>query len=246
MTDNSSSLHTDPVHADQVAQFLRDHPDFFIAHGELLGELQVPHENGGAVSLVERQVGVLRERNVELRERLNGLLSIARDNDLIFGKTRALVLALLEAEDLAALASVLSRSLLEDFGMAAMSLTLFDTAIDTLPVQVRAATMADAEAQIGGLLKGQRIVCGVLRPEELRWIFGTGGDGADAVGSAAIVPLVFHGVIGLLSIGARDPQHFRSGMDTLFVNHIGEVLARRLFAMQSQRGLVGQTRAGNL
>lgn len=248
MSEHSPDLQADSLHPDQVAQFLRDHPDFFVAHTALLADLQVPHENGGAVSLVERQVSVLRERNVELRERLNGLLSIARDNDLIFGKTRALMLALLEADDLAALVPALSRSLLEDFGMAAMSLTLFNIEPDALPAQVRAATMADAEAQIGGLLKGQRIVCGVLRPEELRWIFGDGGNGgagADAVGSAAIVPLIFHGVIGLLSIGARDPQHFRSGMDTLFVNHIGEVLARRLFAMQSRRGLIGQTRAGS-
>lgn len=227
--------------AEAVAQFLRDNPDFFAGREDLLGDLQVPHAAGSAVSLVERQVGVLRERNVELRERLNGLLSIARDNDLIFEKTRALVLALLEASDVAALSQALSRSLLEDFGMAAMSLTLFDVRADGLPPRVRAMDAADAEATIGGLLKGHRVVCGVLRPEELQCVFG---EAAEAVGSAAIVPLVFHGQLGLLAIGSRDPQHFKSGMDTLFVGHIGDVLARRLHALRPGRDAVERARAG--
>ncbi|MFZ5756389.1 MAG: DUF484 family protein [Pseudomonadota bacterium] len=220
------------ITAEQVAQFLRADPDFFSTHAELLADLKIPHENGSAVSLVERQVTVLRERNVELRERLNGLLSIARDNDVIFEKTRVLVLALLEAQALPAAADALSKSLLGDFSMAAMSLVLFDAALDTTPARVRVQDAADAEARMGSLLKGRRVVCGVLRPEELAWLFG---EDAEAVGSAAIVPLVHGRNFGLLAIGARDPQHFRSGMDTLFVGHIGDVLARRLHVLLPDR-----------
>lgn len=218
------------VTPEQVEQFLRAHPDFLVGREALLADLVVPHAAGGngAVSMVERQVGVLRERNVELRERMNSLLSIARDNDLIFEKTRALLLALLESRDIEALAGALSRSLLTDFGMAAQALVLFDAPREALPASVRVVDSAEAETQVSGLLKGARVVCGVLRPEELRYVFA---DGADAVGSAAIVPLVFHGQLGLLAIGSRDPQHFRSGMDTLFVSHIGDVLARCLYAM---------------
>lgn len=231
----------DRITAEQAANFLRANPDFFSEHSELLVDLKIPHEKGSAVSLVERQVGVLRERNVELRERLNSLLSIARDNDQIFEKTRVLVLSLLEAESLAATAQALSRSLLGDFGMVAMSVILFDAKPEVQPPHVQLADAADAEARMGGLLKGRRVVCGVLRPEELGWAFGSD---ADAVGSAAIVPLVFHGSIGLLAIGARDPQHFKSGMDTLFVSHIGDVLARRLYALRPGRDAQERVRAG--
>jgi len=217
--------------AEQVAQYLRDHPDFFVGRDDLLAALRLPAgDNGAAVSLIDRQLAVLRERNVELRERLNGLLSIARDNDLIFEKTRALLLALLECRDVAAVNAALSRSLLEDFGMAAYSLTLFDGCGISAQAPVRSVEAGEAEARVGGLVKGHRVVCGVLRPEELRFVFG---DGADAVGSAAIVPLVFDGQFGLLSIGSRDPHHFRSGMDTLFVGHIGDVLARCLHALRT-------------
>lgn len=229
------------ITAEQVAQFLRANPEFFAGREELLADLRLPAgDSGAAVSLIDRQLGVLRERNVELRERLNSLLSIARDNDIIFEKTRALLLAMLECRDVAALNAALSRSLLEDFGMAAFSLTLFDGCGVAAQAPVRTVEAGQAEASVGGLVKGSRVVCGVLRPEELRFVFA---DGADAVGSAAIVPLVFDGQFGLLSIGSRDPHHFKSGMDTLFVGHIGDVLARCLHALRSG-GAVERARAG--
>ena len=61
--------------------------------------LVLPHNSGNAVSLVERQVGVLRDRNKEMRARLDNMLQTAHDNDLLFEKTKRLVLNLLEAKD---------------------------------------------------------------------------------------------------------------------------------------------------
>ncbi|MFP5384070.1 MAG: DUF484 family protein [Gammaproteobacteria bacterium] len=226
---------------EQVARFLRDNPGFFTRHADLLVDLHIPHASGNAVSLVERQVAVLRERNIELRERLDSLLSVARDNDVLFGKTRTLVLALLEAQTIAALSQALLRSLVEDFGMAASSLLLLDARTDATSPGVQVLSTADAEARVGGLARTSRVVCGVLRGEENAFFFGAD---ADAVGSAAIIPLVLHGTLGLLAIGARDPKHFQSGMDTLFVGYLGEVIARRLHALLPGRDAPGRARTG--
>jgi uncharacterized protein len=83
-----------------VMRYLRDHTDFFQRHPELVSELELPHESGSAVSLVERQVALLRDRNIELRKRLGTLLQAAEENDALFTKTRALTLALLDAGSL--------------------------------------------------------------------------------------------------------------------------------------------------
>src|SRR5690606_19642069 len=77
-----------PTSADQVAAFLRQHPDYFQQRPELLELLRLPDARGQAVSLLERQAAILRERNQELRERLNGLLDVARENDRLFELTR--------------------------------------------------------------------------------------------------------------------------------------------------------------
>ena len=86
--------------SESVAAYLRQHPEFFVDHEELIPELRIPHQPGEAVSLVERQVKLLRERNIEMRHRLSQLMDVARDNDRLFDKTRRLVLDLLDAGSL--------------------------------------------------------------------------------------------------------------------------------------------------
>ena len=74
-----------------------------------------------------------------------------------------------------------------------------------------------------GLLDGGKTICGVLRPHELSFLFGEDGP---SVGSAAVVSL--DDQLGVLAIGSRDPQHYKSSLGTLFLGYIAEVLARVL------------------
>jgi len=57
-----------------VAEYLQTYPDFFERNGPLLAKLRLPHlrDAGATVSLVERQVEVLRERNQSLERKTEG------------------------------------------------------------------------------------------------------------------------------------------------------------------------------
>lgn len=207
--------------AEAVALYLRAHPEFFVDHDELLTELRLPHEPGGAVSLVERQVRLLRERNIELRHRLAQLMEVARDNDRLFDKTRRLVLDLLDAGSLEDLISAVDDSLRHDFKVPYVSLILFSDA--PLPVG-RSVPHAEAQQAIGSLLGGGRTICGALRPHELAFLFGSAD--APQIGSAAVVALKQQQ--GILAVGNDDPQHYKSSLGTLFLGYIAEVLTRTL------------------
>jgi uncharacterized protein YigA (DUF484 family) len=61
MSDESMTINN--LTADIVSDYLREHPDFFEQHPDVLRDLKISHVGDGAVSLVERQVAVLRERN---------------------------------------------------------------------------------------------------------------------------------------------------------------------------------------
>ena len=91
----------------QVREYLLEHPDFFNNNPDLLAEINLPHESGQAVSLMERQVAVLRERNMEMRHRINNILETAKENDKLFEKTKRLVLGLLEADSIGQLIDTL-------------------------------------------------------------------------------------------------------------------------------------------
>ena len=94
LSDNAESK----LSSSQVADYLRIHPEFFVERDDLLAELSLPHESGKAISLLERQVTILRERGIDARQKLNTLIENARNNDQLFDTTRNLVLALLRAE----------------------------------------------------------------------------------------------------------------------------------------------------
>ena len=96
------------LHVEQVVAFLRANRDFFVDNKFLLAELNLPHASGRAVSLVERQVDILRERNVVMRKRMNDLIHTARHNDDLFTKTRSLTLGLLDCDSLQGLNEVLA------------------------------------------------------------------------------------------------------------------------------------------
>ncbi|RRJ82954.1 DUF484 family protein [Aestuariirhabdus litorea] len=212
------------ISEDQVGDYLRTHPDFFHQRDDLLLKMQIPHQRGEAISLVERQVNVLRERNLEMRQRLNHLLDVARDNDRLFDKTRRLVLALLEARHLDDVVSATEESLRNDFQVPYCELILFsDKALNT---HGRVTSVADASQKLAELLRNNRAVSGLLRDSELNFLFP--GQRKE-IGSSAVVPLQFSGrVLGVLAIASPDEQQYRSSVGTLFLSYVGDVLSRLL------------------
>lgn len=223
MTDNSDN--NSSLSERQVADYLRQHPEFFVSQPGLLAELRLPHESGEAISLVERQVSVLRERNMDMRHRLSKLLDNARENDKLFDKTKRLTLALLEGQDLGDVVDALHYSFDNDFKIHFTSLLLYGDASKVPSSAARVVRIGEAREHIGNLIKSNRAMCGALSNEELLYIFGSNGK---AIGSAAVVPLIHGNTFGLLAIGNRDPQYYRSSMGTLFLSYIGEVLNRVL------------------
>lgn len=214
--------------ADQVAAWLRDHPDFFTTHEDLLEQLQLPQAGGQAVSLLERQARVMRDRNSELRQRLEALLEVARENDALFEKVRRLTLVMVETGSANQLFEALFQSLRRDFGVDTAALLIYDRDLDLSPElqsSVRCLQASELPEAVQLMLRKGKAICGTLRPEEVEALFP---DATGAVSSAAMVPLDYHGNQGLLAIGSFNPQHFRSSLDTLFISYLGEVLARRL------------------
>ncbi len=212
-----------PLTGQQVSEFLSANPDFFEQHPQIVESLELPHESGKAVSLIERQISVLRERNMEMRARLNSLLESASINDKLFEKTKRLVLNILEAPDLDTIVTTLYDSLGTDFKVEFHNLILLGER-DKIPAShARVVGLEEAHGAIGTLLRTNRAICGVLRQDELEFLFG---EDADKVGSVAAVPLCHGNIFGVLAIGNSDPNCYRSSMGTLFLSYIAEVLNR--------------------
>jgi len=214
---------SESLEAAAIAAYLEAHPDFFVEHEELLPALRIPHQRGDTISLVERQLKLLRERNIEMRHRLSQLMDVARDNDRLFDKTRRLILALMDATCLEDLVMCVEDSLRQDFQVPFVSLILFSD--NPMPVG-RWVRAAEAQQAIGGLLSEGKSISGSLREHELDFLFGE--EQRKQIGSTAVVALSHQGIHGVLAIASRDPQHYKSSVGTLFLSYIAEVMGRVL------------------
>ena len=87
--------------AEQVAEFLTQHPDFFEDHITLLTDVAIPHPHGGrAISIGERQVLALREKNRLIETKLSELLQFGEENDSLSEKIHRFACALIGAKSL--------------------------------------------------------------------------------------------------------------------------------------------------
>lgn len=214
------------IDEEEVRQYLKDNGDFLQRNPDLLDHLHVAHASGSAVSLVEKQVSVLRERNMDMRHRLNSLTANARDNDKLYERTRTLVLKLLEADTVGSLCQAFNSAMAEDFEVEHASLILFGE--QTSDGDCRVDSLERARIEIGALIKGRKAVCGALRKEELGYLFPEAGD----VGSAALMPLVNGTELGIIAVGSSDAGRYSSNMGTLFLTHIADVIVRILPRLQ--------------
>ena len=219
-------INVDGVSEKDVAEFLQKHPNFFDNHLNLLAELRLPHPTGNAVSLIERQVNVLRDSNKKLEQKLNNLIQIARDNDRLNARTQKLALALLEAQTLDDTYYTLQEILLDDFDANAMSLRLFIEPRDTEGLD-DLFTSRDALTQgvFEKFFASNKPICGSLSFLQAEFLFD---DKATAMQSAALVPICDNECFGMLAIGSEDEKRFHPAMGTIFLTHIGEMVGRKL------------------
>lgn len=230
-SSQENTLNLDKEFEREIVRYLRDNPDFFERHLDLLADMLLPHQPQGAISLIERQVSVLRDQKHDLKHRLQQLTDHARQNEDLSTRLNKLILDLLDADDFDDLLALIQERLKSDFEADAVVIRLFNNS-DAPALKAHPDIMDWSEPALGAFEKvidGRKPVCGSLKPGQLDALFS---DYPDAVRSAALIPLVesesSKQCVGLLAIGSQDPQRFRANMGTLFLSHLSHVLTRIL------------------
>jgi uncharacterized protein YigA (DUF484 family) len=210
--------------AEDVAEYLKNNPGFFEQYADLLSQIFVPHPHGGrAVSLAERQMLTLREKNRAAESKLAELIAFGEENDQISEKVHRLAVGLVAAETFPAVIHLLNFHLRDDFSVPHVALRLWDKpeGIDDLPefaavseeLQVFAETL-------------NRPYCGSTAG------FGTTswfGDAASHIRSQALIALRNGGgTIGMIALGSEEQQRFYADMGTLYLERIGEMVSGAL------------------
>jgi len=213
---------------ESIAGYLQRNPDFFERHQAVLARLRLPHQRGGStISLVERQIEVLRDKQAALESKLAELVRVARANDAISERlhrfTRRLLRAVVRSEAI----TRIEAGLREDFDAFHAVLVLIGTPDDTPgPRFVRTVAAADPNLKsFESLFASGKPRCGQARDSQRQFLFGPEGL---ELGSVALVPLGEKGSIGLLALGSADRDRFHPGMSTEFLARMAELIADSL------------------
>jgi uncharacterized protein YigA (DUF484 family) len=204
-----------------VTTYLRRHPEFFLNHPELLVELEVPHPAGGAVSLIERQVALIRQENKLHRERIRELVEIARDNENIVEKLHKLNVKLIASKTLDDYIENMKQQLCDNFSANHVSMVFFIERF--AEVDDKSEFVSTAEKELNNFAKflaNKESLCGRFNSDQLTFLFA---DKADEVKSMALIPLLDGEVVGMLAIGSANADHFKADMSTLFLTSLGDV-----------------------
>ena len=233
MTKSAATAGTAILDDASVSGYLEAFPEFFERNPQLLQRIRLPDARGGGstVSLLEKQVDVLRERNRLLERKLAEFIDVARGNDELAAKIHRLTTRLVHARGLDRVVDAVEASLREDFDVQRAVLVLFreDAALAARESPfIRLAERQGADMRsFESLFAGDKPRCGQVRDSQRDYLFG---EGAVDVGSVALVPLGPGGNLGLLACGATDSQRFNPTVSTDFLARIGELIAAALVA----------------
>lgn len=199
--------------AQEVSRYLAEHPDFFVQHPDLLEALHVPHiGEGNTVSLVERQVKVLRERQAASRERLAELVRNARHNEQLATHLHHLTLRLLRAKSKEDIHAQLQASMKDDF-------------------EIDHSLLSPPTNDLKEWLSAGKPRCGHFSPSQRERIFGQ--DTGSKVASMALVPIGSDAEHGVLALASTDAGRFAPGISTDFLERMGELLTAALVRVQT-------------
>jgi len=213
------------LQSQDVVHYLARHVDFFEEHPQLLSQLHLPHPHDGkAISLVERQSLMLRERVKALESKVAEMMRHGQENDAIADKLVLWVRALLVETNEAALPATLITELKRIFDVPYAGMRLWETKSEVAFLDCAQAVEGDTVS----FANSMRVpFCGSnVGFEAASWLEDKG-----AVKSLAMLPLRVGAdsqTFGLLVLGSADPERFHSSMGTAFLEKIGELASASL------------------
>lgn len=223
MTDMADEM-TAELDALLVAQYLEQHPEFFIENSELLTQLRLPHQQRGSISLVERQQEMLREQNQQLREEITALMGVAQRNEDVYRAFCDLFCALLDCKTPHQLKQAMNQYLVKPLKLSALNLLPADSKQKD-PLERRVPLDRKALAQlVQHRLGGTPYYFGRLNQQDQSLLF----DGEKAA-SIALVKLEYNA--GLLAFGSPQSDHFHPQLDVLLLEQLRRIVSTVLHRM---------------
>ncbi len=222
----AKQIQPDCMDETSVMDYLKKHPQCLDRHPDILAELTFPHESGSAVSLVERQIKVLRDNNQQLKNQLAELIHIARENEELSQRFHRLSLELMAGEHLHDIIAMTHDQVETFFYTDYVGFCFNDELASQLKGQEKNILDPKSKhaARIKKWMHSRKPVFGPFDPGLQKLLLGE----HNPLASYALIPLYHTTDMGLLILGSKSRDRFAEGMGTVFLNQLGELISSKL------------------
>ncbi len=227
----TDSNHSHPITEDDIASFLANTPDFFERHAELLATVELSSGHGGrAVSLQERQAGLLRDKIKTLEAKVVEMIRHGNENVAIAAKLQRCTRNLLLTAHARDLPETIVREIISQFGIPQAAIKVWRVNGIFTGEPFCTDVSSDAQAFASSL---SAPYCGVNSGfEAANWL----PDPALAM-SMALIPLrafPAQAAFGMLVLASSDALRFDADMGTDFLSQIGDLAGAALSRLLPQ------------
>lgn len=227
----TNPTHSHPITEDDIAGFLANTPDFFERHAGLLATVELSSGHGGrAVSLQERQAGLLRDKIKTLESKVVEMIRHGNENVAIADKLLRCTRNLLLTAHARDLPETIVRELKVQFAIPQAAIKVWR--INGIFTGESFCTDVSSDAQAFASSLGAPY-CGVNSGfEAANWL----PDPAMAM-SVALIPLRADPAgqaFGMLILASTDAQRFHTNMGTDFLAQIGDLSGAALSRLLPQ------------
>ena len=210
----------------RVIRYLQDNPAILMNYPQIFSALSIPHQTGGATSLVERQLKLLREENKQLRSKIDELVGIARDNEELNRRFHRLALELMNADQLHDVLAMVQDQVQTFFYTDFVCFRFLPSVRESSNILDGLYLSADSGIveRIKPWIEARQPICGQNDETVNRQLFGEDM----RIASSAFIPLYHTHDLGLLCLGSISAERFSASMGTIFLQHLGELVSNRL------------------
>ncbi|TMH33408.1 MAG: DUF484 family protein [Betaproteobacteria bacterium] len=208
-----------------IANYLANTPGFFERNAELLSAIHLTSPHGQrAVSLQERQMEMLRDKNKGLELKIIEMIRHGQENVAIADKLHRFTRAIMLTSNPAELPDVVVHQLMHQFMIPQGGIRVWGAAPAFASLPFARSVSDDAKSFAASL---SLPYCGVNSGfEAASWL-----EDPSSVMSLALIPLR-HGAngsaFGMLVLGSPDPTRYAADMGTEFLMRIGEIASAGL------------------
>ncbi len=213
----SKTTQTPEPNEEDIVKYLTNNKDFFNQNPDVLEILNIHHDSGDAVSLIERQVRILREQKESVEVQLTGLIQAARNNEQIVSRMQRFTLEMIHANNIDDVIASCQSLLRSDFKADFVVLKFIGERDHANFIPDK---KIDARS-FNNLFNKRKPICGRLTANQSEFLFT---DNAKDVQSAVLIPLQTTRDIGILALGSLEKSRFTPGVGTLFLSYLGELV----------------------